>query len=137
MRPAVLCSLLLIFLNFCHAQQHQNRGYYRFPAIYRDSIVFTAEGDLWQVSAAGGLATRLTSSPGQEESGAFSPDGQTLAFTANYEGPSEVYTMPVSGGVPRRRTFDGQAIVEGWTPDGKFSSRAIATRHCRMPSFSP
>ncbi len=129
MRPAVLCTSLLILLGFCHAQQNQNRGYYRFPTIYHDSIVFTAEGDLWQIGAEGGLATRLTSSPGEEKSAAFSPDGRILAFTADYEGPSEVYTMPVSGGIPQRRTFDGQAIVEGWTPDGKilFSSYRYST----------
>lgn len=81
------------------------------------------------MSTSGGLATRLTSSLGEEHSAAFSPDGKTLAFTADYEGPSEVYTMPVEGGVPRRRTFDGEAIVEGWTPDGKilYSSYRYST----------
>jgi tricorn protease len=51
---------------------------------------------------------------------AISPDGQTLAFSAQYEGPTEVYTMPIAGGLPVRRTFAGQlATVVGWTPEGK------------------
>ena len=30
-------------------------GYYRYPAIYKDVIVFTSEGDLWSVNIKGGL----------------------------------------------------------------------------------
>jgi tricorn protease len=94
-------------------------GYYRYPAIHGDTIVFTAEGDLWKVSAKGGPATRLTSNSGQESYAAISPDGQTVAFSAEYEGPLDVYTMPIDGGLPQRRTWDGDAVVAGWTTDGR------------------
>jgi len=47
------------------------QGYYRYPAIHGDTIVFTAEGDLWSVNGRGGLARRLTSHPGTESHGAF------------------------------------------------------------------
>jgi tricorn protease len=95
-------------------------GYYRFPSIHGDTIVFTAEGDLWTVGAAGGTARRLTSSAGVETAAAISPDGATVAFAATYEGPTEVYTMPLEGGLPVRRTWDGaDAAVTGWTPDGR------------------
>lgn len=97
-----------------------NRGYYRFPAIHGDTVVFVAEGDLWQAPVKGGLARRLTTHAGEESSPAFSPDGKTLAFTANYEGPAEIYTMPANGGLPVRRTFEGgMARVMGWTADGR------------------
>ena len=96
------------------------QGYYRFPSIYGDSIVFTAEGDLWRVGVKGGVAQRLTSHPGEESRAAFSPDGKTLAFSAQYEGPLEIYTMPAEGGLPTRRTFEGgSALVAGWTAEGK------------------
>ena len=95
------------------------QGYYRFPALTADKIIFTAEGDLWKVDIVGGLAQRLTSNLGSETNAAVSPDGRLVAFSAQYEGPTEVYTMPVEGGLPTRRTFDGDAIVVGWTPDGK------------------
>ena len=58
------------------------RGYYRFPAIHSDTIVFTAEGDLWKVGIQGGVARRLTTHPGEESHATISPDGQTLAFSA-------------------------------------------------------
>jgi len=96
------------------------QGYYRFPTIHGSTIVFTAEGDLWRADAKGGMAQRLTSHPGTESRAAFSPDGKTLAFSAEYEGPTEVYTMPLEGGLPTRRTFEGRsAAVVGWNPEGK------------------
>ena len=96
------------------------QGYYRFPDLHGDTVVFTAEGDLWQVSVAGGTARRLTSHPGQETHAAISPDGTQVAFSADYEGPTEVYVMPMSGGLPQRLTWEGDdATVVGWTPAGE------------------
>jgi tricorn protease len=96
------------------------QGFYRFPSLHGDTIVFAAEGDLWKVSVAGGGARRLTTHAGEETNPVISPDGRTLAFTARYEGPAEVYTMPVGGGVPTRRTYEGEpSIATTWTPDGK------------------
>ena len=106
-------------------------GYYRFPAIHGDTIIFTAEGDLWSVGTKGGAARRLTSNPGKEFHATISPDGQTVAFTAEYEGPDDVYTMPVDGGLPQRRTWDGDAIAVGWTPDGRLLVRT--KRYSTLP----
>src|SRR5262245_17206599 len=114
----------------CDLLAQTNHGYYRYPAISGETIVFTAEGDLWQVSASGGVARRLTTHPGEEKFAAFSPDGKTLAFSADYEGPTEVYTMPAAGGLPLRRTFEGgNATVIGWTPDAKilYATRRYST----------
>lgn len=98
-------------------------GYYRDPAIHGDTIVFTAEGDLWKVSVKGGVATRLTSDAGEETNASISPDGRTVAFSGQYEGPTDVYTMPIDGGTPQRRTWDGDALAAGWTPDGRLLVR--------------
>ena len=35
----------------------------------------------------------------------FSPDGKTIAFTAQYDGNTEVYTIPAEGGSPKRLTY--------------------------------
>lgn len=117
MKLAALFTLLLTSLTL---PAQSPSGYYRFPALHGDTIVFTAEGDLWRVAAGGGVAQRLTTHPGSETHAAISPDGLTLAFSAEYEGPTEVYTMPLAGGLPVRHTFDGSAArVVGWTPDGQ------------------
>src|SRR6185295_5675330 len=86
----------------CSACLAGTPGYYRQPAIHGDTIVFVSEGDLWKVGIAGGTATRLTSHPGEETTPAISPDGATVAFVGAYEGPADVYTMPLSGGLPTR-----------------------------------
>jgi tricorn protease len=95
-------------------------GFYRYPALHADTIVFAAEGDLWKVAAVGGVARRLTTHHAEETNPVISPDGQTLAFTARYEGPAELYTMPLAGGVPVRRTYEAEtSVATTWTPDGR------------------
>jgi tricorn protease len=94
-------------------------GYYREPAVHGDTLIFTSEGDLWSVNIEGGAAHRLTSAPGQERFSTISPDGKTVAFYAQYEGPGEVYTIPVGGGIPQRQTWDNDAKPVGWKPDGR------------------
>lgn len=108
-------------------QDEHPRGYYRFPTLHQDTVVFTAEGDLWSVSVEGGIARRLTTHHGVESNAAISPTGDRIAFSAEYEGPQEVYSMPIRGGRPTRHTYEGDATgVVGWTPDGKILYR---TRH--------
>ena len=70
----------------------------RFPATNGSEIVFSYAGDLYKVPATGGEAQRLTSYVGYEMFPRFSPDGKTIAFTGQYDGNTEVYTMPSSGG---------------------------------------
>ncbi len=127
MKKILFVLMILVPVSLSGAEGH---GYYRFPDIHGDTIVFTAEGDLWQVPAKGGMARRLTTHHGMESNARFSPDGKTIAFTGQYEGPSEVYTIPVEGGVPVQRTWEGdRATVAGWTPDGKivYSTRQYST----------
>ena len=103
----------------------------RFPATNGKEIVFSYAGDLYKVSATGGEASRLTSHVGYEMFPRFSPDGKTIAFTGQYDGNTEVYTIPVSGGEPLRVTYTAtnsrddlgdrmgpNNIVMNWTPDG-------------------
>ncbi|HKC46581.1 MAG TPA: hypothetical protein VKB63_03190, partial [Gemmatimonadales bacterium] len=112
--------VLLVSASPVVRQQPVTIGYYRSPAIHGETIVFTAEGDLWTVPIQGGVARRLTSHLGEESRAAISPDGATIAFSANYEGPTELYTMPIAGGLPTRRTWEGApALAVGWTPDGR------------------
>lgn len=92
----------------------------REPSLSQDHIVFVYANDLWLVDRNGGDAVRLTTDEGEESNPHFSPDGKTIAFTAQYDGNTDVYTIPTSGGTPKRHTWHpGADIVQGWTPDGK------------------
>ena len=95
-------------------------GYYRFPTICQDTIVFVCEDDLWTVSINGGVARRLTSNLGAASSPCLSPDGELLAFSGREEGPSEVYVMPALGGEAKRLTYQGSNVtIVNWDSDGK------------------
>ena len=104
---------LWVFLSF--SLSANDEGFYRFPSVNKDTVVFSAEGDLWKTTLAGGTATRLTTSHGQEILPSISPDGQNIAFLAEYDGPDNLYVMPLSGGLPKRLTYsEGQVIPRGW-----------------------
>lgn len=103
----------------------------RFPATNGSEIVFSYAGDLYKVSINGGEARRLTSYTGYEMFARFSPDGKTIAFTGDYDGNNEVYTIPAEGGEPLRLTYTAtnsrddlgdrmgpNNIVMTWTRDG-------------------
>ena len=104
----------------------------RFPAVGGGKIVFCYAGNLYSVDINGGRAVKLTSDVGYECFPKVSPDGKTVAFTAQYDGNTEVYTIPITGGEPKRITYSALVsrdqvgermgpnnIVMGWTPDGK------------------
>ena len=105
-------------------------GYYRFPTIWQDTIVFVAEDDLWTVARTGGVARRLTSNLGEVNYPALSPDGQWLAFVGREEGMQEVYLMPAAGGEARRLTYlDDRCQVLGWTADSNAIFFASPAHH--------
>ncbi len=77
----------------------------RFPATDGKQVVFSYSGDLYSVSIDGGIARKMTDHEGYEMFPRFSADGRRLAFTAQYDGNTEVYVMPAEGGVPKRITY--------------------------------
>ncbi len=93
---------------------------FRHPDVSKDQITFCYAGDIWVVSKNGGTAYKLSSPPGEEAFPKFSPDGQIIAFTGNYNGNADVYTIPITGGLPERKTWHGLSDrVVNWHPNGK------------------
>ena len=109
------------------------------PAISKSNIAFVYADDLWVAGARRQERPPPDERPGRVSNPAFSPDGALVAFTAQYDGNTDVYVVPVAGGVPTRLTWHpGRDVVQGFTPDGAavlFTSgargvHAAATRSC-------
>jgi tricorn protease len=119
MRLTFFVASLLGLLNATTALASGN-AYFRFPTLHQDTLVFTAEGDLWKTTLQDAQVQRLTSHAAEESRAVLSPDGQWLAFAANYEGPTELYLMPVTGGLPKRISFENSPTLPlGWTAQGE------------------
>src|ERR1700735_5886507 len=115
----VPAAFLLSAVHACFAQD-PNPLLLRQPTVNRSDIAFMYGDDLWRVSRDGGEAIRLTAGPGIKRGPHFSPGGEWIAFTGEYDGKLNVYVIAVNGGTPRRVTYHaGPDIVAGWTPDGK------------------
>ncbi len=81
MRKILIIIVILILTSSIQLFAMDEARLLRFPAIYESQVVFTYAGDLYTVSADGGMARRLTSHDGYEMFARFSPDGKTIAFT--------------------------------------------------------
>lgn len=113
----------------------------RSPTLSRTQIVFNYGGYLWSVNREGGDARQLTVG-GHEFGPIFSPDGEWIAFTGEYDGNVDVFVMPADGGVPRRLTWHpGRDVAAGWTPDGSKvvfrSGQAAYADFDRLYTISP
>jgi len=129
----IIFRFLLLFILVAPKAMGQEARLLRFPAVHGNQVVFSYAGDLYTVDRSGGTARKLTSHPGYEMFPRFSHDGKKIAFTAQYDGNTEVYIMPAEGGEPKRLTFtptldrDDIAdrmgpnnIVMAWSHDDKY-----------------
>ncbi|MCX7557017.1 PDZ domain-containing protein [Xanthomonadaceae bacterium JHOS43] len=137
-RPILFPVALVLFAQASLATDPADTRMVREPANGGARIAFVYDNDLWLAGREGGTARRLTSAAGREQLPVFSPDGQWLAFSADYHGNTDVYVMPAGGGEAKRLTWHpGADLVRGFTPDGKavlFSSpRSVHTnRHTHL-----
>jgi tricorn protease len=103
--PLAGIALLTPTLRSQNAPPTQETRLLRFPATNGKQVVFSYADQLYTVGLDGGVARRLTNGPGYAIFPRFSPDGTQLAFTAQYDGNTEVYLMPADGGAPTRLTY--------------------------------
>ncbi|MGB3776386.1 MAG: peptidase S41, partial [Leeuwenhoekiella sp.] len=126
-------TLISFFINGAFAQINtDDTALMHSPAVGIDHIAFIYANDLWVADKSGENPKRLTVDEGIESNPVFSPDGNTIAFSAEYEGNTDVYTISVNGGIPQRLTYHPyQDWVRGFSPDGKsvlfLSQRSVYT----------
>ncbi|HWZ61253.1 MAG TPA: PDZ domain-containing protein [Gemmatimonadaceae bacterium] len=112
----------------------------RTPTISRTLVAFSYGGDIWTAPRTGGAARRLTAG-GDATNPVFSPSGSLIAFSATYDGNTDVYVVSTDGGVPTRLTYHpAPDVVVGWTPDGSHilfrSPRSSFSRFMRLYTVS-
>jgi dipeptidyl aminopeptidase/acylaminoacyl peptidase len=85
-------------------------------------IVFSTEDDIYSVRADGSDLCRLTTRPGPEFDGAWSPDGSRIVYRDSRRGinnDDEIYVMNADGSGQRDLTRDpADDWGPAWAPDG-------------------
>ena len=110
----------------------------RQPDISANGLAFVYAGDIWVAARDGSNPRRLTSHPAEENNPKFSPDGNYIAFAAEYENNQDIYVIATNGGQPKRLTWHpGNDLPTGWTADGRAVTMVSAreTDHGRSGQF--
>ena len=124
-----LAASAAIALSLCTPAAAQiDARMFRYPDVSATHIAFVYAGDIWVVPKDGGMATRLTSAPGEELFPRFSPDGSHIAFSASYDGNLDAYVVPTLGGDPVRLDV---------SPDGRPRRGLAPGRHARADRVEP
>ncbi len=78
-----------------------------------------------------GEEIQLTTWPGLEVDPSFSPDGRSLAFSANPAGSFEIFVKELAPGARERGVTTGgsQCFQPSWSPDGSTLAYFSAARH--------
>jgi tricorn protease len=153
---SILLSALIAFFSLLSYGQDPNSQpdalMLRFPDISQDKIVFVYAENLWLVDKKGGVARQISNAIGQESFPKFSPDGKIIAFSGNYDGNNDVYSIPSEGGIPKRITFhpspdylrdwhpNGNQIMFGSnreSPSGRFKQFYLVDKEGGMPEKMP
>jgi tricorn protease len=117
-RSVIAAAALLATLGL--AQAAEPTLMLRQPAVSKEHLAFVYAGDLWLADRNGTNARRLTSHAASEFAPRFAPDGKSIAFSASYDGNTDVYVIGLDGGAPKRLTWHPSSdIVSGWSADGK------------------
>ncbi len=138
---SVAAAALMLFASINVSSAQQEVRWLRTPAISPDAsqIVFGYMGNLYKVSADGGLATPITSGDNYSGYPVWSRDGKQIAYASDIYGNFDVFVMPATGGVPVRLTYNSTADYPmDFTPDGKHvlfaSGRFAPAESIRFPS---
>jgi tricorn protease len=134
----ILILFISAFIPSYAFAEAQNVYFSSFPCISPDgqTVVFTYDGDLWQVPASGGMALRITAMQGEETRARFSPDGKWIAFTGTQNGNADVFVMPAAGGEIKQLTYhEAFDHVDNWSWDSN-TIYFTSSRYGRYSSYT-
>ena len=75
---------------------------------------------IWLLELANGQSRPLTFSGKTDSSPQWAPDGSSIAFLSDRDGPAQIYRLPMRGGEAEKLTDRKDAIrAFRWSPDGR------------------
>ena len=87
------------------------------------ALVYNSGGLIWRYDLEDGKITRIETGFVDQcnNDHVLSPDGKMIAVShaTKEDGKSRIYTVPITGGVPRLITPLAPSYLHGWSPDGK------------------
>ncbi len=88
------------------------------------TLLYNSQGLLYKFDLAAKKPSLLSTGSAKDNNNdhVISFDGKMLAISNTPEGEdaSNVYTVPITGGEPKRITKTGPSYLHGWSPDGKW-----------------
>ena len=106
---------------------HEYGGSFQAPNWTRDgrALIYAQEGRLYRFDLASRAATAINTGIATHNNNdhVLSFDGRMLGISNHApedSGASIAYTLPVTGGMPKRITAKGPSYLHGWSPDGKW-----------------
>src|SRR5438105_3365608 len=106
---------------------HQYRGSFQAPNWTHDgkALIYAQEGRLYRFDLASGQPEAINTGFATRNNNdhVLSFDGRMLAISHHAvedSGASIVYTVPTTGGTPKRVTAKGPSYLHGWSPDGRW-----------------
>ena len=103
-------TILLICLLSGSLSAKNEARWLRYPSISPDgsTILFGYMGNIYRIDADGGTAIPVTTGNDYNMRPVWSHDGKTIAFASDKYGNFDIYTIPASGGIPLRITFNSE-----------------------------
>jgi Tol biopolymer transport system component len=105
----------------------QYRGSFQAPNWTPDgkALIYNQEGRLYRFDLSSRAAEPINTGVATRNNNdhVLSFDGRTIGISNNApedSGASIVYTVPVTGGAPKRITARGPSYLHGWSPDGRW-----------------
>jgi Tol biopolymer transport system component len=106
---------------------HQYRGSFQAPNWTRDgqALIYAQEGRLYRFDLSSRSAEAINTgfATSNNNDHVLSFDGRMLGIShhaAEDSGASIIYTLPATGGTPRRVTARGPSYLHGFSPDGRW-----------------
>lgn len=126
-----MAILAVVISSNVYAENDSN--WFRHSAISPDgkTILFTAKGDIYQVSSEGGEANVLVSDSAWDGYPVWSNDGKSIAFASDRNGGLDVYVMNLEDQRPQRLTFH---VSDDYPTDFSNDDQSIIFSSGRLPS---